>query len=98
MNNTAIINIRTDARVKSGAQKIAEKLGLSLSAVINAYLKQLIRTKTVSFSLSEEPTDYLLEMLKESKEDIRKGRVSPSFTKAEEAIKWLKNPKRKYAG
>lgn len=97
MSSTTIINIRTDANVKSKAQKIAEKLGLSLSAIINAYLRQLIRNKAVSFSLTEEPTDYLLQSLKDSKKDIEKGYISPSFDKADTALKWLKNPKKKYA-
>lgn len=97
MNNTAVINIRTDAKIKNQAQQIAEKLGLTLSSVINAYLRQLIRTKSVSFSLTEEPKSFLLKALKESKKDIKEGRVSPSFSKAEEAIKWLNNPKKKYA-
>jgi len=96
MSNTAIVNIRTNAKIKSEAQKITEELGLNLSVVINAYLRQLIRTKTVSFSLDEEPTDYLLQVLKESKKDIKKGFVSPAFDNAKDADKWLDNPKAKY--
>jgi len=97
MNRTTVINVRTDAKIKSKAQEVVEKLGLNLSAVINAYLRQLIRTETVSFSLSEEPTDYLLQALEESQKDIKKGFVSPAFDNAEEALKWLKDPKAKYA-
>lgn len=96
MNNTAVINIRTNAKVKAKSREIAEKLGLSLSAVINAYLRQLVRTKSVSFSLDEKPTDYLLETLKNSKRDIKEGFVSPAFDNAKDADKWLDNPKAKY--
>ena len=96
MGNTAVINIRTDAKIKSKAQAVTEKLGLSLSAVINAYLRQLIRTKSVSFSLSEEPTEYLLETLRNSKKDIKKGFVSPAFDNVKDADRWLDNPKAKY--
>lgn len=95
MNNTAVINIRTDVRVKKQAQAIAERLGLSLSAVINAYLRQMVRTKTVAFSLSEKPTEYLLKTLKDSKKDIKNGYISPAFTNADETLKWLKDPKAK---
>lgn len=97
MSNTAVINIRTSPRVKTQAQAIAQRLGLNLSVLINAYLKQLVRTKTVSFSLTEEPTDYLLKALKESKKDIKEGFISPAFDKADEAIKWLNDPNKKYA-
>jgi len=93
MRDTSVINIRTDAEIKNQAQAVAENLGLNLSAVINAYLRQLVRTQSVSFSLNEEPTNYLLETLKNSKKDIKGGFVSPAFGNAEEADKWLDNPK-----
>lgn len=94
--NTAVINIKTHPETKKKAQKIAEELGLSLSSVINGYLKQLIKTKRVEFSLSEEPSQYLIDSLKESKADIKAGRISPSFDNAEDALAWLDDPKRKY--
>jgi len=77
---------------------VAKDLGLSLSSLIDAYLRQLIRTKTVTFSASrEEPTEYLLDALEESKKDIEAGRVSPTFDNAKDATAWLDNPRRKYA-
>lgn len=87
----AVINIKTDAKIKAQAQKVASKLGFSLSALINAYLRQLVKSKTVYFSLtSEEPTDYLLNALAESEKDRKAGRVSPKFNSPEDAIAWLK--------
>jgi len=87
--NTAIINIKINPKVKTQAQQVVEELGLSLSGVINAFLKQLVRTKSVSFTVSEEPTTHMLQALKESEEDVKAGRVSPSFTNAKDAIGWL---------
>ena len=56
--NTAVINIKTDVRVKTQAKKIASELGFSLSALINGYLNQLIKTKVVHFSaLDETPSE-----------------------------------------
>ena len=96
--STSVINIRTDAKVKSQAQKIASELGMSLSALLNGFIKQLIRTKRVEFDLvSEKPSEYLIQSLKESEEDIKTGRVSPGFDNVDEAIDWLENKKRKYA-
>lgn len=90
--NTSVINIKTDPEIKAKAQQVAEELGFNLSSLINAYLKQLVKTKTVSFSASdEEPAKYLLEMLRQSKEDIKAGRVSPTFNNAADAMKWLNN-------
>ncbi|HLA04135.1 MAG TPA: type II toxin-antitoxin system RelB/DinJ family antitoxin [Patescibacteria group bacterium] len=87
--NTAIVNVKVDPQVKKQAQKLAGDLGLSLSGLINAYLKQIIRTKTVSFSASaEEPSEYLIKSLKESKEDIKAGRVV-SFDDPDKALAFL---------
>ena len=95
--NTAIVNVKVDPRVKKEAQKLAQNLGLSLSGLINAYLKQIIRTKTVSFSASaEEPSEFFIKALEESGKDIKSGRVSPAFENADDAITWLNNPKKKY--
>jgi len=97
MSKTTAINIRTDIKVKNKAQEISKKLGLSLSAVINAYLRQFIRTKSVSFSLEEQPSDFLLQTLAESKKDIKNGYISPAFDNVKDANEWLDNPKAKYA-
>ncbi len=95
--NTAVINIRTDLGLKSAAQKVAEELGFSISSLVNAYLKQLVKTKTVHFSGEEEPSDYLIKLMKEAEEDRKAGRVSPSFDNAKDAIEWLDSSlKKKY--
>lgn len=64
---------------------------------MNAYLHQFVRTKSVNFSVSEEPTEFLLKSLKEAEEDRKKGFVSPGFDNVDDALAWVKNPKRKYA-
>ena len=88
--NTAVINIKTRPETKIKAQLVAKDLGLNLSSIINAYLTQLIKTKTVAFSTREEPTEYLLEMLRHSREDRKRNKLSPSFDNAKDAIAWLK--------
>ena len=95
--NTSVVNVKVNPQVKKEAQAVAEDLGLTLSTLINGYLKQLIRNKTVIFSsLEEVPTDYLLESLRESREDIKANRVSPTFNNADDAVDWLNNSKKKY--
>ena len=97
MNHTTVINIRTEISVKKQAQDIAKNLGLNLSALINGYLKQLIRTKTVVFSTREEPSEYLIKSLEQSKKDIKNGFVSLPFDNAKDANEWLDDSKAKYA-
>jgi len=88
--NTAVINIRTDVEVKEKAKKVARDLGFSLSSLLNAYLKYLVKSKTVHFSLEEKPNAYLRKMLAESARDIKKGDLV-SFDKAENALDYVEN-------
>ena len=87
--NTAVIITKTEPEIKQEAQKVARKLGISLSSLVNAYLKQVVRTRRVEFDLGEEPSEYLKSVLKKAEEDYRTGKTSPAFRSGEEAAKWL---------
>lgn len=86
--NSAVINIKTNPQVKAKAQKVAEELGFSLSSLINGYLKHLVKTKTVHFNTSEEPTQYLIDALKESEEDKKAGKLI-SFKNFDDEMAYL---------
>jgi len=87
--NSTIINIKTDIEVKKESQKIAADLGLSLSGVINGFLKQLIRNKAVLFTLNEDtPSDYLLSAIKDSRAERKVGSFH-SFKNNRDAISFL---------
>lgn len=85
-----LINIKTDKEVKESAQKIAEELGLSLSAIINASLKQLVKNREVCFSAIPRMTPYLENIIKEAKKDYKAGKnIAGPFETAEELMKYL---------
>lgn len=86
---TAVINIKTEPETKKKAQAVAQEIGVSLSALLNAYLKQLVRTKKVEFSLGEEPSPYLIKVMKKAEKNYKEGKGSPVFRTGEEAVKWL---------
>lgn len=95
--NTAVINVKVDPKLKRQAQAVAGDLGFSLSSLINAYLRQVVRDREVGFSdVRLELTPYAKRMLKQSEKDIKEGYVSPGFTKAEDAIAWLDDPHAEY--
>jgi addiction module RelB/DinJ family antitoxin len=85
---TAVINIRLNPQTKKKAQAVAQGLGMSLSVLINGYLKNLIKTKTVHFDLEEQPSDYLIQCIKEAEEDIKNNRLL-SFKKPKDALAYL---------
>ena len=87
--NTASILIKTDPHIKARAQKTAEKMGLSLTSIINNYLKHFIGTETIIFSnIDEEPSQYLIDELKKSEADVKAGRVI-RFKTPQDALNYL---------
>jgi len=85
-----VINIKTDKGVKQSAQRTAAKLGLSLSAVINAYLRQFIRNKEVHFSIMPTMSPELEKLLGKIEFDIQRNRnISPTFSSKKEIKKYL---------
>lgn len=93
---TAVINIKVNPQTKKEAQAVAQEIGVSLSGLINGFLKHLIRTRTATFSAAGQPSEYLIQALREAEKEIREGWVSPSFDNINDALAWLDNPKRKY--
>jgi addiction module RelB/DinJ family antitoxin len=87
--NATSVHIKIESDIKIQAQKIAGELGLSLSAVMKALLKQFIRTKHLSVGLNEEPSAYMIEGLKKSAKEYDDGDTSPSFANTEDSFKWL---------
>ena len=86
---SAAINFTTEEKIKLEAQKVAKKMGISLSTVLNNYLKHFVRTKTVVFSADDEiPNKYLVNALRQSEEDAKAGRVI-RFKTGKEEIDYL---------
>ncbi len=85
-----LINIKTDKEVKEGAQRVAKELGLSLSAIINASLKQLVKNKEVHFSIAPRMTSYLEDIVKEARKDYKTGQnIAGPFSTAKDMDKYL---------
>lgn len=85
---SAVINIKTPPKIKIQAQKVARELGFNLSVLINGYLRQLIKTKTVHFSHAEEPNEFLIESIRQARADIKKGKTI-SFKTGDAALKYI---------
>lgn len=87
---TTVIHVKADKEVKENAQKVAKDLGLSLSDVINASLRNFIRTREIVFSDIPQMTPELEKLLDRVEEDIKHNRnLSPAFKTAEEMNKYL---------
>lgn len=85
-----VIHIKADREVKENAQRAAAALGLSLSDVINASLRNFIRTREVIFSDVPTMTPEFERLLGRVEEDIKHNRnLSPAFKNAKEMDRYL---------
>lgn len=85
-----VIHIKTEYEVKENAQKLALELGLNLSDVINASLRNFIRTREVYFSSVPRMTLEFEKLLGPIDEDIKKKKnLSPEFDNGEEMDAYL---------
>ncbi|MFH1412578.1 MAG: DUF6364 family protein [bacterium] len=85
-----VINIKTEKEIKTHAKKLAEEMGFSLSAVINAYLRQFVRNKEVYFSISPKMSPELENLLSRVEFDIQRNKnISSSFSSKKELEKYF---------
>jgi addiction module RelB/DinJ family antitoxin len=90
MNTHTILNIKTDKKLKAEAQKVAAEIGVPLSTVMNAFLKQFVREKEITLSANQyRPTPYLERILEEAEAEHKAGKTSGPFTTAEDLMKHL---------
>ncbi|MEK7555902.1 MAG: type II toxin-antitoxin system RelB/DinJ family antitoxin [Patescibacteria group bacterium] len=87
-----MINIKADKEVKESAQRVAAELGLPLSTVINAYLKEFIRERSVRFSIEPQLRPEVEKMLKQASKDYKIGKniVGP-FDNVKDLMKSLES-------
>ena len=88
--NTAIINVKIDPETKAQLKAFASQVGLPVSALLNAQIKQMLRTGKVEFSAALEPTPYLENILREVDNDIKTGKnLSPVFDNVDDMFNHL---------
>lgn len=46
---TSTIILKVDSKLKKDAQKIAKKMGLTLTFILNKFLEDFVRTRSTSF-------------------------------------------------
>lgn len=73
MNKPAVINLKTDPELKRQAAATADKLGVSLSAVLNNELRRFAAEQSVVFDVPEVPNARTAAELAQSKRAIEAG-------------------------
>jgi len=88
MSKYAVINLKTDPELKRLAAKAADKLGISISAVLNNELKRFAAEQSVTFDVPEVPNAKTAKELAASRKQIVTGDYY-KFENNEEALDFL---------
>ncbi len=89
--NTAILNIKTDPDTKDQLKAFAAQVGLPVSALMNAQIKQMLRNGKVEFSTTLEPTPYLERIIKEAEADYKADKNTVATDSDEDTIDFLRS-------
>ncbi len=85
-----VINIKTEKEIKNNAQKLAKEMGFSLTAVINAHLRQFIRSKELCVSVVPKMSPRLENLLGKIEFDIQRNKnISPSLSSQKKLKKYF---------
>lgn len=85
-----VLNVKIDPKLKKEAQEVAKAIGLPVSTVVSASLREFVRTRSITISdeatLKPEVVEELLEISKKARQGID---ISPPFESVEDSFKWL---------
>ena len=86
----ANINIRIDQEIKSKAEVVFSKLGLTPTTAIILFYNQVIRTNSIPFELkTEEPNQTTIDAIKEVEEMEKNPKDVKTFKTSEELMEDL---------
>lgn len=84
----AIINFKTDAKLKSDTKKVLDAMGLNFSIAFNEYMRTIIEEKRIEFRVPHTPSARLKQSIKQAEQEVKKGKVKV-FTRHEDFEKDL---------
>ena len=88
--NTAVINIKTDPKLKKDVKQVAHELGLPVGTIINAYMRDLVRERRVVFSTPPALNRRTQRLLRSIDRDIHAGKNADGPFSPQEAVEYLK--------
>ena len=85
-----VISIKVDKDVKEAAQEVARSAGLTLSSLVNAYLRQVVATRRIELYVPEPMTPRLEELIAEVESELNAGKASKPFENVDDFLADLK--------
>lgn len=95
MSKTTTLNLRVDPKVKSEAEVVLSKLGISMSTAIDMYLRQISLTGGIPFTiqLPRGPESINVDLIDEDEViyKLREGLKDIKEAKGQEALSFFKD-------
>jgi addiction module RelB/DinJ family antitoxin len=87
---TTVISVKLDLAVKKSAQEVASSAGLTLSALIGSYLRQVAATRRIELYAPETMTPKLTKLIAEVEKELAAGKSSKSYADPKAFLRALK--------
>lgn len=87
-----VMSFKVDKDVRDNARRVAKKIGVPLSMVVNSGLRQFGREERIVFETEKarRMSKKLEQKLAKIEADIKgKRNLSPAFVNAKDALRWL---------
>jgi addiction module RelB/DinJ family antitoxin len=86
-----VLNIKIEKGLKDTARDVATTLGLSMSTVVNNYLRQFVNERQITFREPLVPNKKTAALLRRIEKDVKAGKnLSPAFANAKDMEAYLK--------
>jgi addiction module RelB/DinJ family antitoxin len=88
-----VLNVKIDPELKKNAQTVAKQLGLPMSIVVAASLRDFVNTRSITISDSPRLKPEIEAELVAMSKKVQSGNLkdySPAFSNIDKSITWLK--------
>ena len=97
MSDLTVLNVKISKELKKQAQETAKALGLPMSTIVAASLRDIVARRSITISdqprLRPEVEAELLEMSRQYQDG--KLEVSPLFDNVQDSVTWLREEMKK---
>ena len=90
MATVAVMSVKVDRSVKEAAQAVAKSAGLTLSALVNIYLRQVAVTRRIELYAPEPMSPKLKKLVAKVEQELADGKASRTFENADDFLADLK--------
>lgn len=85
-----VISVKVDTEVKAAAHEVAKSAGLTLSALVNSYLRQIAATRRIELYAPEQMSPEIEGYIEKIEAEIERGEVSQKFDSIDAFLEDLK--------